>query len=97
MKSWNPKPVAAGRQSSISMILADGDWMKVNDLPSSIRGEKDGIPPYTQELKEATKQFEKQHIRRVLDEANEDRKEATHLLGISLSSLYRKIEDLGIT
>lgn len=79
-----------------TMILADGDWITLNDLPSSIRGEKDGIPPYTQDLKEATRQFEKQHIRRVLDEANEDRKEAAHLLDISLSSLYRKIEDLGI-
>lgn len=79
-----------------TMILADGAWITLNDLPSSIRGEKGGVAPYTQDLKEATRQFEKQHIRRVLDEANDDRKEAARLLGISLSSLYRKIEELGI-
>ncbi len=80
-----------------TMILADGDWIRVEDLPSAVRGEGSGIPPYTHDLKEASKQFEKQHIRRVLDETNEDRKEAARLLGISLSSLYRKIEDLGVT
>ena len=42
-------------------------------------------------------QFEKVHIRRVLDEASDDRKEAARLLGISLSSLYRKIDELGVT
>ncbi len=79
-----------------TMILADGDWITVEDLPSSIRGEQ-GIPPYTHDLKEALMQFEKVHIRRVLDEASDDRKEAARLLGISLSSLYRKIDELGIT
>ena len=79
-----------------TMILADGAWITLNDLPSSIRGEKGGVSPYTQDLKEATRHFEKQHIRRVLDEANDDRKEAARLLGISLSSLYRKIEELDI-
>jgi DNA-binding NtrC family response regulator len=78
-----------------TMILADGDWITVEDLPSSIRGEQ-GIPPYTHDLKDALRQFEKVHIRRVLDEASDDRKEAAHLLGISLSSLYRKIDELGV-
>ena len=79
-----------------TMILADGDWITVEDLPSSIRGEQ-GIPPYTHDLKDALRQFEKVHIRRVLDEASDDRKEAARLLGISLSSLYRKIDELGVT
>ena len=79
-----------------TMILADGDWMTVENLPLSIRGEQ-GIPPYTHDLKDALRQFEKVHIRRVLDEASDDRKEAARLLGISLSSLYRKIDELGVT
>jgi len=33
----------------------------------------------------------------VLDEASDNRKEAARLLGISLSSLYRKIDELGVT
>jgi transcriptional regulator with PAS, ATPase and Fis domain len=40
--------------------------------------------------------FEKQHILRRLDHARQDRKEAAKLLDISLSSLYRKIEELKI-
>jgi transcriptional regulator with PAS, ATPase and Fis domain len=47
-------------------------------------------------LKEALRQFERQHILRALDQAGQDRKEAAKLLDISLSSLYRKIEELEI-
>ncbi len=79
-----------------TMILADGDWITMENLPLSIRGEQ-GIPPYTHDLNDALRQFEKVHIRRVLDEASDDRKEAARLLGISLSTLYRKIDELGVT
>ncbi|MBI2349467.1 MAG: sigma-54-dependent Fis family transcriptional regulator, partial [Deltaproteobacteria bacterium] len=54
-------------------------------------------PAYTPNLKEALKQFEKQHIERVLEQVSQDRKEAARLLDISLSSLYRKIEEFGIS
>ena len=80
-----------------TMILAEGDWITLKDLPLSITGEKGATPPYTHDLKEALGQFEKQHIQRVLEQVNEDRKEAAQLLGISLSSLYRKIEEFGIS
>jgi len=80
-----------------TMILAEGDWITLKDLPLSITGEKGAIPPYTHDLKEALGQFEKQHIQQVLEQVNEDRKEAAHLLRISLSSLYRKIEEFGIS
>jgi DNA-binding NtrC family response regulator len=79
-----------------TMILADGDWITVENLPLSLSGEH-GLPPYTHDLKDALRQFERVHIRRVLDEASDDRKEAARLLGISLSSLYRKIDELGVT
>ncbi len=80
-----------------SMILAEGEWITVKDLPLSITREKGAVPLYTHELKEALRLFEKQHIQRVLQQVDEDRKEAALLLGISLSSLYRKIEELGIS
>ena len=80
-----------------SMILAEGEWITVKDLPLSITREKGAVSLYTHELKEALKQFEKQHIQHVLQQVDEDRKEAALLLGISLSSLYRKIEELGIS
>ena len=80
-----------------TMILADGDWITLKDLPSSIIASQQTLPPFTYNLKEALKQFEKQHILRVLEQVAQDRKEAARLLDISLSSLYRKIEELGIS
>ena len=80
-----------------TMILADGEWITLKDLPPSVLGGKEAVPPFTQNLKEALKQFEKQHILRVLDQVGQDRKEAARLLDISLSSLYRKIEEFGIS
>jgi transcriptional regulator with PAS, ATPase and Fis domain len=79
-----------------TMILADGDWITVKDLPSSLLGATEAQPPFTPNLKEAVRQFEKQHILRVLEHAGQDRKEAARMLDISLSSLYRKLEELGI-
>ncbi|MBI4489737.1 MAG: sigma 54-interacting transcriptional regulator [Deltaproteobacteria bacterium] len=80
-----------------TMILADGEWITLEDLPPSILGGgKEDTPRFTYNLKEALKQFEKQHIIRVLEQVGQDRKEAARLLDISLSSLYRKIEELGI-
>ena len=79
------------------MILADGEWITLNNLPPSILGGKEVAPPFTSNLKEALKQFEKQQILRVLEQVGQDRKEAARLLDISLSSLYRKIEEFGIS
>lgn len=78
-----------------TMILAEGDRITLHDLPSSVMSAGSSAP-FTYSLKEATRQFEKQHILRVLDQVGQDRKEAAQLLDISLSSLYRKIEELGI-
>ena len=78
-----------------TMILAEGNGITIKDLPRSIvNAAKNAL--FTYSLKEATRQFEKQHILRVLEQVSQDRKEAAQLLGISLSSLYRKIEELEI-
>jgi transcriptional regulator with PAS, ATPase and Fis domain len=79
------------------MILADGDWITIKDLPPSLLRAAEAQPAYSTSLKEAAKQFEKQHILKVLEQAGQDRKEAARLLDISLSSLYRKLEELGIS
>jgi transcriptional regulator with PAS, ATPase and Fis domain len=79
-----------------TMILADGETITLNDLPAAIVASGQNHPAFTYNLKEATRQFEKQHILRVLEQVGQDRKEAAQLLDISLSSLYRKIEELGI-
>jgi transcriptional regulator with PAS, ATPase and Fis domain len=79
-----------------TMILADGERITLKDLPASITATSQIHPPFTYNLKDAIRQFEKQHLVRVLDQVGQDRKEAARLLDISLSSLYRKIEELEI-
>ena len=41
--------------------------------------------------------YEKAHIQSVLTKLNNDKRAAAERLGMSLSSLYRKIEELAIT
>ena len=79
-----------------TMILADGERIALSDLPSSVVEGSAGRHSFTFNLRDALNQFEKQHIMRVLEQTNQDRKEAAKLLDISLSSLYRKIEELEI-
>jgi transcriptional regulator with PAS, ATPase and Fis domain len=47
-------------------------------------------------LKKAANTFQKKYIIEVLMKTDYDRKKAARLLGLSLSSLYRKIKELGI-
>jgi transcriptional regulator with PAS, ATPase and Fis domain len=79
-----------------TMILAEGERIALQDLPKAVVASSEGQPAFTFNLRDALRQFEKQHIMRVLEQTNQDRREAATLLDISLSSLYRKIEELGI-
>ncbi len=80
-----------------TMILAEGERIALKDLPAAVVASSAGQAAFTFNLKDSINQFEKQHIIRVLEQTSQDRKEAAKLLDISLSSLYRKIEDLGIS
>ena len=79
-----------------TMILAEGDHITLKDLPAAIVTSGQTTPVFTCNLKDALRHFEKRHITRVLDQVGQDRREAANLLDISLSSLYRKIEELEI-
>ena len=47
-------------------------------------------------LKDALQAYEKNHIEQVLTKLPGDKKRAAEALGMSLSSLYRKLEELAI-
>ena len=79
-----------------TMILAEGERIRLQDLPSAIVAGSEAHGGFTFNLRDALRQFEKQHILRALEQTGQDRKEAAKLLDISLSSLYRKIEELEI-
>ena len=73
----------------------DNEWLSPEDLPSGQAFSRD-TGQAGHELKAALRSYEKSHIESVLREAGRDRVRAAKLLGISRSSLYRKMEQLGI-
>jgi DNA-binding NtrC family response regulator len=75
-------------------ILGEGPLIEPSDLPPDL-APQEGDPALVDDLSEAVKRFEKQHIERILRRAP-DKKEAARLLNMGLSSLYRRIAELGI-
>ncbi len=78
------------------MILGDGEWIQVRDLPIGLNSEPDAPTASGDGLREAIRSYEKAHIENVLTRADNDKKKTAKRLGIALSSLYRKLEELGI-
>jgi two-component system response regulator PilR (NtrC family) len=76
-----------------AMILGDGEWIRPADLPA--QSDKDLIPA-DDNLSMALDLFEKNHIERVLAKVGGDKIRAAELMGLSLSTLYRKLEKLVI-
>src|SRR5262245_55231105 len=79
-----------------AMILGNGEWITVADLPRGLRDGDEPLPPVGDELREALRAYERTHIESVLRRAGHDKRKAAELLGLSLSSLYRKMNELGI-
>lgn len=80
-----------------AMILGNGEWITLADLPRSVPRETGDMPAVGDNLKEAVHAYEKIHIENVLRRIGHDKRKAAELLGLGLSSLYRKIEELHIS
>jgi two-component system response regulator AtoC len=82
-------------------ILAEDGRITLLDLPAEIsrpRASHEGADRYVAaagDLREQLRQAEAKLIANALNDAGGDRKIAAQNLGIGLSSLYRKLEDLG--
>jgi DNA-binding NtrC family response regulator len=80
-----------------AMILGDGDWITMQELPRAMRVESAMLPvPASDSLRDAMRAYEKAHIQAILGRLDNDKRAAAERLGLSLSSLYRKIEELSI-
>lgn len=77
-----------------ALILCEGPLLTPDDLPPDLVPQRDD-PNLVDDLAEASRRFERIHIGRVLRRFA-DKKEAARRLGMSLSSLYRRISELGI-
>ena len=76
-----------------AMILGEGEWIYPPDLPGQ---QPEGDFGSEDNLTKAVELYEKSHIERTLGKAGGDKIRAAELLGLSLSTLYRKLEKLQI-
>lgn len=81
-----------------AMILGNGEWITANDIPHAEKWEDSSHSAYAgpHDLTDALRAYEKMHIENVLKETDGNRAVAAKMLGLSRSSLYRKLESLGI-
>jgi DNA-binding NtrC family response regulator len=77
-----------------AVILGDGPLVATADLPPDLAPQTTD-PTAVDDLSEATRRFERLHIERMLRQVP-DKKEAAQRLNVGVSSLYRKIAELGI-
>jgi DNA-binding NtrC family response regulator len=75
-------------------ILGDGPLITRCDLPPDLVP-LENDPFAIDDLGEAVRRFERQHLQRILMRTP-DKKEAARRLGVGLSSLYRRIAELGL-
>lgn len=74
-----------------AMILGGGEWVSAADLPGPAT---DDGSVSEDNLMNAIELYEKSHIERTLAKTGGDKVRAAELLGLSLSTLYRKMEKL---
>jgi len=77
-----------------AVILGEGPLVEPSDLPPDLAPVLDD-PALVDDLTEAVRRFERRHVERVL-RVSADKKDAARRLNVGLSSLYRKIGELGI-
>lgn len=78
-----------------ALILCEGDYITIKDLPPNM-AEIEFDNHYPDRLKDAVAEFEKKHVIKILKRTNQNKEETAKILNISLSSLYRKIDELNI-
>ena len=79
-----------------AMILGNGEWITPTDLPGQSSATAADDYRLEDNLTKAIELYEKTHIERTLSKTAGDKTRAAELLGLSLSTLYRKIEKLEI-
>ena len=77
-----------------AVMMCDDTLIEPKDLPPDLLGIGQPLPD-TDDLRSALRHYERLHISRVLRQWP-DKREAAKRLKLGLSSLYRKIEELGI-
>jgi DNA-binding NtrC family response regulator len=78
-----------------AVILGEGPILTPDDFPPGLMVETDSVTGGAiDNLRGAVRDYERHHIARVLRECGDDKREAARRLGLGLSSLYRKLEEI---
>lgn len=77
-----------------AMIFCDDSTIKKHHLPAFLTSPAQ--VPASMNLKDALSDFERKHIQSILILTHGDKKEAAKIMGLGVSSLYRKMTDLGL-
>jgi len=78
-----------------AIIFSTGELIEISDLADSVNASVN-LSNVPESLKYATMNFEKEHIKRIIKKYDNNKEEAAKALDIGLSSLYRKMELMGI-
>lgn len=76
-----------------AVILCDGPILTPEDFAPGLFPQSPDPAADTDDLRAALREYERQHILRVLERCGDDKREAARRLGLGLSSLYRKLEE----
>jgi len=74
-----------------AVIFASKEQIAATDLPEPVRAAAPRDPEYSPNLREATAEFERAHILRVIEQCGGNKRKAAKLLGLGVTSLYRKL------
>jgi DNA-binding NtrC family response regulator len=89
--TWKGNVRELGNALERAAILGEGPTLTLEDFPLELVGQPSS-DDNAEDLRAALERFERQHIRRVLERCDGDKKEAARRLNLGLSSLYRKLE-----
>ena len=78
-----------------AVLFSEGPTLSAGDFPPGLIAVTEGGNT-GEDLRTAVRQYESLHIQRVLGDCGNDKREAARRLGMGLSSLYRKLEELGM-
>ena len=78
-----------------ALIMCDGEVLRFEHFPPML-APKASAPEAEDGLKGSVRKFERETILKALQQAGQDKSKAAALLSMSLSTLYRKMAELGI-
>ncbi len=74
-----------------AVIFAAEEEIQALDLPDPVRAATPRDAEYPSNLHAATVEFERDHILRMIEEAGGNKRKAARMLGVGVTSLYRKL------